>query len=95
MAKLRLSKTGHGDLTLAEWDKDQPETIAAAEIGVRRAFHGRPAGVSARRAGPDDADPPVRSDGAGDPDRAGDPGRLSRASAAEISARSGRGWASP
>ena len=31
MAKLRLLKTGHGDLTLAEWDKDQPETIVAAE----------------------------------------------------------------
>ncbi len=31
MAKLRLLKTGHGDLTLAEWDKDQPETVAAAE----------------------------------------------------------------
>ena len=31
MAKLRLSKTGHGDLTLAEWDKDRPETIVAAE----------------------------------------------------------------
>jgi hypothetical protein len=31
MAKLRLLKTGHGDLTLAEWDKDRPETIVAAE----------------------------------------------------------------
>jgi hypothetical protein len=31
MAKLRLLKTGHGDLTLAEWDKDRPETIATAE----------------------------------------------------------------
>jgi hypothetical protein len=45
MAKLRLLKTGHGDLTLAEWDKDRPETIAAAEtafaenyIGGRLAF---------------------------------------------------------
>ena len=31
MAKLRLLKTGHGDLTLAEWDKDRPETVATAE----------------------------------------------------------------
>lgn len=31
MAKLRLLKTGHGDLTLAEWDKDRPETIPSAE----------------------------------------------------------------
>jgi len=31
MAVLRLLKTGHGDLTLAEWDKDRPETVAAAE----------------------------------------------------------------
>ncbi len=30
MAKLRLLKTGHGDLTLAEWDKDRPETVASA-----------------------------------------------------------------
>jgi len=31
MAKLRLLKTGHGDLTLAEWDEDRPETVAVAE----------------------------------------------------------------
>jgi hypothetical protein len=30
MSKLRLLKTGHGDLTLAEWDQDRPETIAVA-----------------------------------------------------------------
>jgi hypothetical protein len=30
MAKLRLLKTGHGDLTLAEWDKRLPETVEAA-----------------------------------------------------------------
>ena len=51
MAKLRLLKTGHGDLTLAEWDKDQPETVADGGDRLRRAFHGRPAGVPARRAG--------------------------------------------
>jgi hypothetical protein len=31
MAKLRLLKTGHGDLTLAEWEKNRPETVATAE----------------------------------------------------------------
>jgi hypothetical protein len=31
MAKLRLLKTGHGDLCLAEWDQNQPGTIALAE----------------------------------------------------------------
>jgi hypothetical protein len=30
MAKLRLLKTGHGDLCLAEWDPKRPETIARA-----------------------------------------------------------------
>jgi hypothetical protein len=31
MAKLRLLKTGHGDLCLAEWDLKRPETVADAE----------------------------------------------------------------
>lgn len=30
MAKLRLLKTGHGDLCLAEWDTKRPETIDRA-----------------------------------------------------------------
>jgi hypothetical protein len=30
MAKLRLLKTGHGDLCLAEWDQSKPETVAEA-----------------------------------------------------------------
>ena len=30
MAKLRLLKTGHGDLCLAEWDTNRPETVAEA-----------------------------------------------------------------
>jgi hypothetical protein len=30
MAKLRLLKTGHGDLCLAEWDRAKPETVAEA-----------------------------------------------------------------
>jgi len=38
MAKLRLLKTGHGDLTLAEWDKDRPETIVAAEVAFSENF---------------------------------------------------------
>lgn len=38
MAKLRLLKTGHGDLTLAEWNQDQPETIAAAETAFADNF---------------------------------------------------------
>ena len=38
MAKLRLLKTGHGDLTLAEWDRDQPDTVAAAEVAFAEHF---------------------------------------------------------
>jgi hypothetical protein len=38
MAKLRLLKTGHGDLTLAEWDQDQPETVATAETAFAEHF---------------------------------------------------------
>ena len=36
MAKLRLLKTGHGDLCLAEWDLDRPETIDQAASAFRR-----------------------------------------------------------
>ncbi len=54
MAKLRLLKTGHGDLTLAEWDKDRPETMATAPVRFHRELHGRAAGVPARRSWPDD-----------------------------------------
>ena len=31
MSKLRLLKTGHGDLCLAEWDVARPETLDEAE----------------------------------------------------------------
>ena len=31
MSKLRLLKTGHGDLCLAEWDVARPETLGDAE----------------------------------------------------------------
>lgn len=36
MAKLRLLKTGHGDLCLAEWDKAQPDTVSEAEAVFAR-----------------------------------------------------------
>lgn len=38
MAKLRLLKTGHGDLCLAEWDLKQPETIKLAEEAFTEHF---------------------------------------------------------
>jgi hypothetical protein len=38
MAVLRLLKTGHGDLTLAEWDENRPETIAVAERAFAEHF---------------------------------------------------------
>ena len=38
MAKLRLLKTGHGDLCLAEWDKDRPETVTLAESAFAEHF---------------------------------------------------------
>jgi hypothetical protein len=38
MAKLRLLKTGHGDLCLAEWDANRPETIVAAEAAFAEHF---------------------------------------------------------
>ena len=57
MAKLRLLKTGHGDLTLAEWDKDRPETVAHRRGPVLRAFHAGTAGLPPRRARPDAGHP--------------------------------------
>ena len=38
MAKLRLLKTGHGDLCLAEWDKTRPETVKEAEAAFAEHF---------------------------------------------------------
>jgi hypothetical protein len=49
-AKLRLLKTGHGDLTLAEWEKDRPETVAAAEAAF--AEHCTPGRMAFRLDGP-------------------------------------------
>jgi hypothetical protein len=42
MAKLRLLKTGHGDLCLAEWETTRPETVSrAADIFAREFTPGR------------------------------------------------------
>ena len=38
MAKLRLLKTGHGDLCLAEWDTNRPETINEAASAFAEHF---------------------------------------------------------
>lgn len=38
MAKLRLLKTGHGDLCLAEWDPKRPETVAQAASAFAEHF---------------------------------------------------------
>lgn len=38
MSKLRLLKTGHGDLCLAEWDTTQPETIDRAASAFAENF---------------------------------------------------------
>ena len=38
MSKLRLLKTGHGDLCLAEWDPKRPETLAEAETAFKEHF---------------------------------------------------------
>lgn len=38
MSKLRLLKTGHGDLCLAEWDEQNPETIVQAEAAFAEHF---------------------------------------------------------
>ena len=50
MAKLRLLKTGHGDLCLAEWDQARPETIAEAETAF--AEHFTPGRLAFRLDGP-------------------------------------------
>jgi len=50
MAKLRLLKTGHGDLCLAEWDAQRPETIAEAEAAF--AAHLTPGRLAFSLAGP-------------------------------------------
>ncbi len=60
MAKLRLLKTGHGDLCLAEWDKKHPESIAEAE--ARFAEHFTPGRLAFRLDGPGKTTPIKRFD---------------------------------
>jgi hypothetical protein len=50
MAKLRLLKTGHGDLCLAEWDIKSPDTIERAELAF--AEHFTPGRIAFRLDGP-------------------------------------------
>jgi hypothetical protein len=50
MSKLRLLKTGHGDLCLAEWDAKRPETVAEAEAAF--AEHFTPGRLAFRLDGP-------------------------------------------
>jgi hypothetical protein len=50
MSRLRLLKTGHGDLTLAEWEKNRPETVASAEAIF--AEHFKPGRLAFRLDGP-------------------------------------------
>jgi hypothetical protein len=38
MAKLRLLKTGHGDLCLAEWEATRPETVDRAASAFAEHF---------------------------------------------------------
>jgi hypothetical protein len=55
MAKLRLLKTGHGDLCLAEWDKTRPETVQEAEAAF--AEHFTPGRLAFRLDGPGQSTP--------------------------------------
>lgn len=60
MAKLRLLKTGHGDLCLAEWDKDRPETVQDAEAVFTREL--TPGRMAFRLDGPGQTRPLKRFD---------------------------------
>ena len=60
MAKLRLLKTGHGDLCLAEWDSKRPETVAEAESAF--AEHFTPGRMAFRLDGPGRTTPIRRFD---------------------------------
>jgi hypothetical protein len=55
MAKLRLLKTGHGDLCLAEWDKSRPESVVEAEAAF--AEHFTPGRLAFRLDGPGQTTP--------------------------------------
>jgi hypothetical protein len=60
MSKLRLLKTGHGDLCLAEWDKNRPETVREAEAAF--AEHFTPGRLAFRLDGPGQTRPIQRFD---------------------------------
>ncbi|QEH37306.1 hypothetical protein OJF2_58960 [Aquisphaera giovannonii] len=60
MAKLRLLKTGHGDLTLAEWEKNRPDSVAVAEALF--AEHVTPGRLAFRLDGPGQSRPIQRFD---------------------------------
>jgi hypothetical protein len=60
MAKLRLLKTGHGDLCLAEWDKSRPESVVIAEQAF--AEHVTPGRMAFRLDGPGQTRPIQRFD---------------------------------
>ncbi len=62
MAKLRLLKTGHGDLCLAEWDQMRPETITEAEAAF--AEHFTPGRLAFRLDGPGQTRPILAFDAA-------------------------------
>ena len=57
MAKLRLLKTGHGDLCLAEWDVKRPETVADAETAFAEHFTAGAHGLPPRWTRANSADP--------------------------------------
>ena len=75
MAKLRLLKTGHGDLLWLSGTRSTRNGRHGGS-GVRRALHGGASGLSSRRTGSFDANSAIRKIGAGNPDRPGDPRRL-------------------
>lgn len=55
MAKLRLLKTGHGDLCLAEWELTAPDTVAEAEAAFKE--HVLPGRLAFRLDGPGQTTP--------------------------------------
>lgn len=55
MSKLRLLKTGHGDLCLAEWDPEHPGTVARARSAF--AEHFTPGRLAFRLDGPGQSRP--------------------------------------
>lgn len=60
MAKLRLLKTGHGDLCLAEWNLQMPDSVRDAEAAF--AEHVTPGRIAFRLDGPGKTQPIQRFD---------------------------------